>query len=117
MIFTTSAYRGEKVYRLRAGEALDSYNDPIESWDTPDRLLLRGADVQAPGSTEAESPTGTTTTAERVLFVPGAPDVRENDRIEVGSQVWRVDGIPAVRRGLAMSVYTTANLRRVSTTD
>lgn len=111
MIFG-AAQRGPLVYRLRPDPATDSYGDPVDSWTTPDRRLLRGATVQAKSSTERETVTADELENERVLLVPSAADVTEDDRIEVDSEFWRVSGRPIVRRGLAMSVYTSATLRR-----
>lgn len=107
--------RGATITRLRATMTTDSYGDPVgEDWSTPDRLVLRRAEVQAVSADETETPSGTHTTDERVLYALGRPDVREGDRIEVGSEVWRVDGPPVVREGLASDRFLTASLRRVS---
>lgn len=102
------------VYRLRAGTVTDSYGDPVESWAPADvsRERLRGAAVQAPSSTEESSPAASQLTNERRLFAPSRLDLTDADRVEVDGVVWRVEGVPVVRRGLASGVYTTATLSR-----
>jgi head-tail adaptor len=102
------------VYRLRAGSTVDSYGDPVESWTAPQRTLLKGATVQDVNTEEVEGATRTLVRGEKALYAPGAIDLTEDDRIEVDGVVWRVNGLPNVRRGLASSVYTTATLTRVS---
>jgi len=107
--------RETTITRLRATPGVDSYGDPVaEDWSQPDRLVLRRAEVQAVNADETETAAGSTTVDERVLYALGRPDVREGDRIEVGSEVWRVDGPPIVRQGLASGRFLTASLRRVS---
>jgi hypothetical protein len=104
------------VYRLRATEQTDSYGDLVaDDWNDPSRVVLNRAELQSPASTETEGATGTTNSSERVLFVLGTPDLLSTDRIEVDGEVWRVDGTPRVRRGLATTVYTTAKLIRSAT--
>ncbi len=100
----------ETVTRLRPGTALDSDGDPVESWLTPDRLPLRAAQIQDGSSEEDEQ----TLSGEKKLFAPGRVDVLAEDRIEVGAEVWRVNGVPVVRSGLASGLFTTAHLTRVS---
>lgn len=110
-----SAYKQTpSVYRLRAGTTTDSYGDPVESWTAPDRFLLRGARVQHVTTVEEEGTERRVIRGETTLYAPGAVDLTRDDRIEVGSEVWRVDGEPVVRAGLASTVYTTATLARVS---
>lgn len=112
MIFGSSYGTGPKVYRLRAGQILDSYGDPTESWETPNETLLPRALVQHDSSTETELAKSDEVETEWVLFSPGALDIVPTDRIRVGDRVWRVDGDPVVRQGLASGVYTTVSLRR-----
>lgn len=102
------------IYRLRAGVGVDSYGDPVESWDAAERVPLRGATVQDQrvGTEEIEGVVRHIIRDEKVLFVPGAADLTASDRIEVSGEVWRVNGAPNVRAGLASSVYTTATLSR-----
>lgn len=102
------------VYRLRAVAAVDSYGDPVESWTTPERVRLTGATVQDVRAEEVEGAVRRTISGEKVLFVPGAADLTENDRVEVSGAVWRVNGPPSVLRGLGSSTFTTANLTRSS---
>jgi len=109
VIFTA---RTTPVYRLRASQGVDSYGDPVEDWDRPERVLLPGAVVQEPTTEEEEAPGKRVTTGERVLYAPRALDLDEGDRVEVEGEVWRVEGRPKVRRGLAMGVYTSATLSR-----
>lgn len=110
MIFT--ATRGPKVYRLRASQGVDSYGDPVESWDAPERVRLYRAVVQEPTTVEEESPGKRVVSGERALYAPSALDLVSGDRIEVDGEVWRVQGEPKVRRGFAMGVYTSATLAR-----
>lgn len=102
------------VYRLRAGVTTDSYGDPVESWDSPERFLLRGASVQTVSTVEDEGTTRHIIRGEKTLHAPGSPSLTSGDRIEVGGEIWRVDGDPVVRRGLASTVYTTASLERIT---
>jgi hypothetical protein len=103
------------VYRLRAGVGVDSYGDPVESWDAPDRLILRGATVQDLSTVEDEGPAKRVIRGEKVLFAPGLADVRAEDRIEHRGEVWKVNGDPIVKRGLASAPFTFAALDRVTT--
>ena len=96
------------VYRLRPSAGSDSYGDPVESWANPQRTLLPRAQVQVPTSTLPES-----LQTDRVLHVPGTADVTARDRIEYDGAIWRIEGTPIVRRGLASGVYTTAPLSLV----
>lgn len=102
------------VYRLRAGTGTDSYGDPVESWDSPERVKLTGARVQDVRAEEVDGAVRRIIRGEKVLFVPGAVDLTENDRVEVSGEVWRVNAPPTVRAGLASTVYTTASLTRSS---
>lgn len=102
------------VYRLRAGSGTDSYGDPVESWDSPERFKLKGAYAQDVRAEEVDGAVRRIIRGEKVLFVPGAADLNENDRVEISGEVWRVNAPPSVRHGLASTVYTTASLTRVS---
>ena len=103
------------VYRLRPGIGLDSYGDAVESWDTPERSILRGATIQDLSTVETEGPTRRVIRGEKVLFAPGLADVRAEDRIEHRGEVWKVNGDPIVKRGLASAPFTFAALDRVTT--
>ena len=113
MILTAPAY-APVVTRLRAGATTDSYGDPVESWDTPERFVLRGASVQDVSVVEEDGVTRRVLRGVRTLYVPGAADLTAEDRVEVSGEVWTVDGKPEVRRGLASSVYTTARLAQTT---
>jgi head-tail adaptor len=102
------------VTRLRAAVTQDSYGDPAESWAQPARLPLKLAQIREVSSDETDGQVRRILTDERALFVPGAPDVVANDRIEVGDEIWRVDGDPIVREGLMSGVFTAATLKRVT---
>jgi hypothetical protein len=102
------------VFRLRAGVTLDSDGDPVESWTTPERALLRGAQAQPVSSTEDDG-ARRLIEGELLLIVPGVADLNAADRAEVGGKQWRVNGVPVVRRGMASSAYTSANLTRIAT--
>jgi hypothetical protein len=108
-----TAYRiARPVYRLRAGSGVDSYGDPVESWTTPDRYLLKGAILQDAKSEE----TGAILHSEKVLLVPGEPDLTEADRIEHDGDAWRVNGVPTTKTGLASRTFTVATLTRTENT-
>jgi len=109
LIFETTRHT---VTRLRATTVNDSYGDPVESWTNPSTMPLPRAVLYDGASLETETSRATTTSSDRVLHVPYRVDLAENDRIQDGSEVWRVDGKPIVRRGLASTEYTTANLVR-----
>jgi head-tail adaptor len=100
------------VYRLRPGRATDSYGEPVDGWATPDRRRLLRATVQADSTTEEDGTTRRLRTDERVLFVSGRADLTADDRIEFEGVLWRVEGEPIVRRGLAAGTLTSAHLRR-----
>lgn len=107
-----SLHRGPKVYRLRPGQGVDSYGDPIEDWDNPVRELLYQAVLQEPDTEEEDGAGNRLVTGQRVLYAPRALDLQAEDRVEVDGQLWRVQGDPKIRRGLAMGVYTSATLAR-----
>ncbi|UJQ86800.1 head closure Hc1 [Arthrobacter phage Reedo] len=110
-----TAYRvAPTVYRLRAGTTVDSYGDPVESWTAPERTPLKGATIQNISIVEDDGVTRHVTRRRKTLYAPGAVDLRKDDRIESNGEVWRVDGDPVTRAGLASAVYTTAELERVS---
>lgn len=115
MLLTRRDPSAPDVTRLRARPAVDSYGDPVESWGDPLRDLLPGAQLQNAGSVEADAALKRVLVNDRRLFIPYAADLTSEDRVEVLGEVWRVDGDPIVRRGLASSVYTTATLKRVTT--
>lgn len=110
----TAYTRAPAVYRLRPGTTTDSYGDPVESWDAPERVLLRGASVQSVSVVEDEGVERRIIRGQKTLFVPGAVDLTADDRVEVAGEVWKVDGDPVTRAGLASTVYTTAALTSVS---
>ncbi len=101
------------AYRLRPSVTLDSYGEPVESWDDPQRHPLRGAKDQPVSTVEEENSTRRTVDDERLLLIPRRVDLTEADRVELlDGSVWRVDGTPATRRGLASGVLTTVALKR-----
>lgn len=102
------------IYRLRATAGTDSYGDPVESWDAPSRVKLTGATVQDVKAEEVDGAVRRIIRGEKALFVPGAADLTENDRVEVSGVVWRVNAPPVVRIGLGSGAYTTATLTRSS---
>lgn len=109
-----TAYRKTPtVYRLRPGTVLDSDGDPVESWDSPDRLKLSGAVVQDVSTVEEETGRTQIVKGEKVLFLSRPADVKSDDRIEVAGETWRVNGDPVTRPSLASGVVTTVTLTRV----
>ena len=109
-----SASSSIPVTRLRAGVTLDSDGDPVESWATPTRVLLRGAKIQPVSSTEDDG-ARRLIEGEALLMVPGSPDLKATDRVEIDAEQWRVNGVPLVRRGLASGAYTSVALARIAT--
>lgn len=88
---------GRTVYRQRAKAVRDEYADEdVEAdWSDPDEIPIPNAFV-------AQSSTSRSTTESRVqmleaksLFCPPEFDVRPNDRIRDGGDVYTIDGIPA----------------------
>ena len=112
MILSTPYAR--PVYRLRAGVTEDSYGDPVESWDTPERVRIPGASVQDVSVVEDNGVSRRINRGERTLYAPGAIDLTKDDRVEVDGEVWQVDGTPEARRGLASGTFTTARLTQIS---
>lgn len=106
------AGRSPAVYRLKPGAGTDSYGDPVEDWENPVRERLYRATVQEPRTEEIDSAGKRVVSGERALYLPYASDLAAEDRIEIDGEVWRVEGRPKVRRGLAMGVYTSATLSR-----
>ena len=110
----TGYSKPSSIYRLRAGTTLDSDGDPVESWDTPDRLKLVGAEIQDVSTVEEEGVSKRILQGEKVLFVRRLVDVKAEDRIESEGEIWRVNGEPVKRSGLASGSYTKAALTRTS---
>lgn len=107
-----TAYRKlPSTYRLRPGTGTDSYGDPVESWTSPERVLLKGAVVQDAKSEE----TGQILHGEKVLLVPGRADLTAEDRVEHDGKQWRVNGEPSIKDGLASRPFTVASLTRSET--
>jgi hypothetical protein len=104
------------IYRVRPRVTTDSYGDPVEDWSNPERLELKRASTQAVTSTDSDGVTVHVSRNERKLFVPGTPDLVDSDRVEIKGEMWRVDGDPETRAGLAASTLTTAILTRLKTT-
>lgn len=104
----------QPIYRLRAAIVEDSYGDTSEDWRNPGRVPIRGASAQTVSTDETEGVARRVLEDERVLYVPRREDLTAEDRIEVDGDVWRIDGDPIVRRGLASAAYTTAKLRRIT---
>lgn len=107
-------YGPPRFVRLRAGTVPDTYGDPVESWDPEhvQRLPLPGARAQVRDVVEEEGLVHRVIRRERVLYMPGTPDVRAEDRIEEAGEVWRIDGDPVVRTRLSGPPETVATLTR-----
>lgn len=114
MLFTAGTTT-PAVYRLRSTSALDSDGDSVESWDTPERTLLRAAVVQPVSTKEEDGVIRRLVSDEYLLLVPGFPDLKATDRVEYEGDVWRIDGTPIRRRAQGSGSYTTAPLTRVAT--
>lgn len=104
-------YRTQVVYRLRPGVKLDSYGDPVEDLDNPERERLVGAYVQ---SGQLMEDPDRLLAGQRKLFAPGSHDLKAEDLIEVDGELWRVEGDARIRHGLAMGTYTAAILSKPS---
>jgi hypothetical protein len=100
--------RAPKVYRVRPALVPDSYGDPVESPTASTRSQIVGATVEYVDSEED----GSVVRRERVLFVPRAYDLTKDDRVDVGGELWRIDGDPVTFRGRASGTYTSAVLKR-----
>jgi hypothetical protein len=108
-----------RVSRLRPRTRLDSDGDPVESWDTPDRLVLKSATVQAFQSVEKTDPVSAAVLRDTAtLYAPGEVDIAATDRVEVVrsgvAELWTVSGEPTVLVGLASGTITVARLSRQS---
>jgi hypothetical protein len=102
------------VQRLRPGAETDLRGEAVESWDVPARAPLKGAVVETVSVTDTDG-TRRVLRDERTLRFPRAVDLHAEDRVEIGAEVWRVDGEPLVRtEGLARGVETVAALVRLS---
>jgi hypothetical protein len=102
------------VQRLRPSSSLDLRGESVEGWDAPERAPLKGAVVETVSVTETDG-TRRVLRDERSLRFPRAVDLHAEDRVEIGAEVWRVDGEPLVRtEGLARGVETVASLVRLS---
>ena len=110
-----SSLSGPPVYRLRPAERVDSVGDVVRSWAEPDRARIPRAQVQEVSSREADG-TVVRLDGERRLLVDGPrPDLDATDRVEYLGEVWRVDGEPITKPGLAMGSHTVAKLIRHET--
>lgn len=106
---------GPPVYRLRPAERVDSVGDTVRSWTDPNRVRLKGADVQEVSSREADG-TVVRLDGERRLLIDGPrPDLTATDRIEYLGEVWRIDGEPLTKPALAIGTTTVARLIRHET--
>ncbi len=102
------------AYRLRPGVVTDSYGEESASWDTPRRFPLRGAQDQPVTTVDEDNATRRVVDDERLLLISRRVDLTSADRVELlDGTVWRVDGTPAVRRGLASGYQTTVALKRL----
>lgn len=100
------------VVRLRPTSVPDSYGDPVESWDVPERTVLRGAFTQDRDSLEVTGDGRTRVVTRRVLYAYGDAALTAADRVEVDGVVHLIDGEPAVHRSRTRPVYTSASLVR-----
>lgn len=106
---------GLPVYRLRPYERVDSVGDTVRSWDTPKRELIRRAQVQEVTSRDTDGNVVVIDGERRLLIDGPRPDLTATDRVEYDGEVWRIDGKPLTRPGLAMGTHTVAKLIRHET--
>jgi len=104
--------RRDPVYKLTPRTVSDSYGDPVLSWDDADKDELPGATWEDVTSEEDANGNRRLVSNTRQLFVPGRCRITQQDRVEIRGEVWRVDGDPIDREGMAMGVYTVAKLTR-----
>jgi hypothetical protein len=106
--------RRDPVYRLIPRTAPDSYGDPVLSWADPDKDEIPGATWEDITSEEDANGNRRLVNNTRQLFVPGRGRLTQADRVEIRGEVWRIDGNPIDREGMALGVYTVAKLTRVT---
>ncbi|RAX48941.1 hypothetical protein DQ353_12540 [Arthrobacter sp. AQ5-05] len=106
------ASRTPPIFRLRASVTTDYYGDTVEDWENPVKAPLKRAQVQDVETIADDGFTRRVIKGQRLLIVPGAVDLAATDRVEIQGQVWRIEGLPVTRRGLASRVYTRATLTR-----
>lgn len=113
MILNRQVPAAERPVLLLPTQGTDSYGDPVETWDPPQRVKLpRGAQVQDRDSEEDGGELKRLGRSEKVLYCPGPPRFDKGARIEHLGETYRVDGDPVVHRGLRGAVYTSSTLTR-----
>ena len=101
----------DEVFRLRAVETTDSVGDKVRSWASPARARIPNEALESVSGTATDG-TVIELDSERRLLIVGAYDLTSLDRIEADGEVWRVNGKPAVKRGLMLGTHTVAKLKR-----
>jgi hypothetical protein len=99
------------AHRLRPGDRTDSLGDTVRDWERPERARIPGATLEAVTGTAADGSV-VIIESERRLLIVGAFDLTPTDRVEADGEVWRVNGKPAVKRGLITGTHTAARLKR-----
>jgi len=87
---------GTTVKRLRAKPILDPYSQEqiAEDWSDPDEVDLDGAYVGGSSTSRVLGESRTQALEARSLYCAPDADVRLGDKIQDGSKVYEVDGIP-----------------------
>lgn len=114
--------RQSPVYLLVPSTSLDSYGDPIYDWDSPQRVIIPGAEIQRNTTEDKDVATGTQTDRLGKMIATGrGPEmliysqVTNASRIEQDGKVWRVTGEPNIKQGLINSnTHLTASLTRTT---
>ena len=99
------------AYRLRPGERTDSLGDTVRDWQSPERKRIPGATLESVTGTAADGSV-LVIESERRLLIVGTFDLASTDRVEADGEVWRVNGPPAVKRGLITGTHTAVRLKR-----
>ncbi|AWY06642.1 head-to-tail stopper [Microbacterium phage Zeta1847] len=100
------------VHRLRPGTRVDGVGDTVRDWRTPERVRIPNATLEPVTSTATDGSVLIIESQRRLLIV-GTFDLKATDRVEADGEVWRVDGVPAVRRGLITGTHTAVKLERI----
>lgn len=114
--------RQSPVYLLLPSKTEDSYGDPVYDWNTPQRIVIPGAEVQRNTTEDKDLATGTQTDRLGKMIATGrGPEmliyaqVNESSRIEQDGKVWRITGEPNIKQGLINgNTHLTASLTRTT---
>lgn len=92
---------GETVVRLRAATTEDPYSgesDGALDWSNPTELTITGCGFDPGGSFENTEARRDAITTQPTLYAPADADITANDRVQVRSLTYDVQGHPALWR-------------------